>query len=153
MTEELEKYLQSTKLKREKLKKLANKIESSKKSTFFPNLSPKRFKKFEQNISSNLYHMFNPSDSLISSSHRSQSHPKKRLISEIYSIPVHKTKKSIKLPPVKPKSYRRSPTLQAEASEETSPSISTSQFSSKFIKLHYFHPSLLTPVLRSKYLN
>lgn len=152
MTEELEQYLQSTKLKREKLKKLANKIEISKKSTFFPNLSPKRFKKFEQNISSNLYHMFNPSDSLITSSHRSQSHPKKRLISDIYSIPIQKAKKSMKLPPVKPKSYRRSPTFH-EASEETSPSMNSSQISSKFIKLHYFHPSLLTPVLHSKYLN
>jgi hypothetical protein len=160
MSEELEQYLLKSKAKRDKLKKIAEKFESrSKKHNLetFPNITPKRFKKYEESVSRNLIQIFigDPKKK-----YRSASQPKKRGLASIYNIPKQTASKTLKLPPMKRNYFKDNPSQPTEnpslpshnTSNETSPSLNFS-LPSKPFKLHYFNPSLLTPVLKQKYLN
>lgn len=158
MSEELKSYLEKSKKKREKLKKIAMKLsknlnnQEKSSNSAFPSVSPKRFKLFEEGISAELKCFFEPAGK--ASKFRSVSYKKKR-ISSIYLVDI--PQKACFLPPLE-RSKERSVKNKVNKSryceniEETNSSI-LSSLSSKLVKTPCFsvNQSLFIPVLRAKH--
>jgi hypothetical protein len=169
MTEELKKYLDSTKEDRKKLAKIAENVKSSQiavmrnvedLSNDFPSLNPKRFKNYEEVIHQELQSFFGED-------HKTPQRPRKgrslagneKKIASVYQFLNVRAKKMTFLPPIVRDKEKSVPERllggkYLTRAMESAPSVESFEKSVKRDRLNRFQVKqlLLEPVLKQKYL-